>query len=184
MKNSKFTFILSIIAILYFLFMGTGKAISAEKTIRIGSPFPSGHILTDAAEKFKELIEKRSGGRIAVQFEFGTKSEEEIIRLNSAGEVEMQSNGTQFLQIFAPPYYFFTGPYVMKDFDHYMRVWNGKLGQQAQAEMAKNGNMKYLGTIYRGVRQTTTKKPLYMPADVSGLKLRLPVIPSWIAVWK
>ncbi|UCH08311.1 MAG: TRAP transporter substrate-binding protein, partial [Deltaproteobacteria bacterium] len=75
-------------------------------------------------------------------------------------------------------------PYVMKDFDHYMRVWNGKLGQQAQAEMAKNGNMKYLGTIYRGVRQTTTKKPLYMPADVSGLKLRLPVIPSWIAVWK
>ena len=43
----------------------------------------------------------------------------------------MQSNGTNFLEVYAPPYYFFTGPYVMKDFDHYMRVWNGKLGQQA-----------------------------------------------------
>jgi TRAP-type C4-dicarboxylate transport system substrate-binding protein len=65
-----------------------------------------------------------------------------------------------------------------------MRVWNGKLGQQAMAEMEKNGNLKYLGTIYRGQRQTTAKKPLYTPADVYGLKLRLPVLPTWIAIWK
>jgi hypothetical protein len=39
MKNAKISFILSITAILCFLFVGTGKAISAEKTIRIGSPF-------------------------------------------------------------------------------------------------------------------------------------------------
>jgi hypothetical protein len=45
------------------------------------------------AEKFKELIERGSGGRIAVQFEIGTKSEEEINKLNSAGALEMQSNG-------------------------------------------------------------------------------------------
>ena len=153
-------------------------------TIRIGSPFKTGHILVDAADKFKELVESRSGGRLAVQIDAGTKAEIEINKLNSAGELEMQSNGTNFLELYAPPYYFFTGPYVMKDFDHYMRVWNGKLGQQAQAEMEKNGKLKYLGTIYRGQRQTTAKKPLYTPADVYALKLRLPPIPSWMAVWK
>ena len=42
MKKLKVGFILSIIAILCFLFVGTGKAISAEKTIRIGSPFKPG----------------------------------------------------------------------------------------------------------------------------------------------
>ena len=63
MKNLRIGFVLSIIAILCFLFMGTGKAISAEKTIRLGSPFKTGHILVDAAEKFKELVEKESGGR-------------------------------------------------------------------------------------------------------------------------
>jgi TRAP-type C4-dicarboxylate transport system substrate-binding protein len=169
---------------LCFLSVGVVKAISAEKTIRIGSPFPRGHILVDAAEKFKELIEGGSGGRIAVQFEIGTKSEEEIIKLNSTGALEMQSNGTMFLQVYAPPYYFFTNPYHMKDFEHYMRVWDGKLGQQAQAEMEKNGNLKFLGTVYRGMRQTTAKKPLYTPADAYNLKLRLPVLPTWIAVWK
>jgi TRAP-type C4-dicarboxylate transport system substrate-binding protein len=30
----------------------------------------------------------------------------------------------------------------------------------------------------------TTKKPVYTPVDVRGLKLRLPNIPTWMAVWK
>ncbi len=184
MKSLRIGFILSIIAVLCFLFIGTGKAVSAEITIRIGSPFKSGHVLIDAAEKFQELIESGSGGRIAVKFEIGTKSEEEIVNLNSAGAFEIQANGTQFLQLKAPPYYFFTNPYVMKDFEHYMRVWDGKLGQQACAELEKNGNVKFLGTVYRGQRQTTAKKPIYTPADVYGVKMRLPGIPPWIAVWK
>lgn len=58
MKNQKLMFILSVIAFLCFLSVGSGKAISAEKTICIGSPFKPGHILVDAAEKFKDLLEK------------------------------------------------------------------------------------------------------------------------------
>jgi tripartite ATP-independent transporter DctP family solute receptor len=184
MKKLRTGFILSIIAILCYLFAGAGMAISAEKTIRLGSPFKPGHILVDAAEKFKELVEKESGGRIAVQFDIGTKSEEEVNKLNSAGALEMQSNGTMYVEKYAPAYYFVSAPYVMKDWNHYMRVWNGKLGQQAQAQMEKNGYMKFLGSINRGVRQTTAKKPLYTPADVYGLKLRLPVLPTWVAIWK
>ena len=79
-----------------------GRAISAEKTIRIGSPFKTGHILVDAAEKFKELVEKGSGGRIEVQFDIGTKSEEETNKMNSAGALEMQSNGTMYVEKYAP----------------------------------------------------------------------------------
>jgi tripartite ATP-independent transporter DctP family solute receptor len=185
MKTRTAIFILAVGLALGLFFVGTEKAMSAEKiVIRIGSPFKAGHILVDAAEKFKELVETRSSGRIAVQFDLGTKSEEEINKLNSAGTLEMQSNGTMYVEKFAPAYYFVSVPYVMKDWDHYMRVWNGKLGQQAQAQMEKNGNMKFLGSINRGVRQTTAKKPLYTPADVYNLKLRLPVLPTWVAVWK
>jgi len=188
MKGIRFGLVLSTIAVFCFLVAWAGMAPSVkaqDKTvIRVGSPFKAGHILVDAAEKFKELVTQRSAGRIEVQIDAGSKAEIEINKLNSAGGLEMQSNGTNFLEAYAPPYYFFTGPYVMKDFGHYMRAWDGKLGQQAQAEMEKNGKLKYLGTVYRGLRQTTAKKPLYTPADVSNLKLRLPPIPSWIAVWK
>jgi tripartite ATP-independent transporter DctP family solute receptor len=190
MRTAKLGFILSILALSCFLFAcaETGPTVKPaaqagkKTTIRIGSPFKGG-IVVEAAEKFKELVEKGSGGRIEVKIDAGTKSEEAICKANRTGEIEMQSNGTWFLQDYAPPYYFFTGPYVMKDFDHYVRVWNGKLGQQARAQLEKN-DLKHLGTVYRGLRQMTTKKPAYTPADVYGLKLRLPNIPTWMAVWK
>jgi len=156
---------------------------SDKVVIRVGSPFKAGSIMVDAAEKFKELVTQGSGGRIEVQIDAGTKSEEDINTLNRTGKIEMQSNGTMFLQVYAPPYYFFTGPYVMKDFEHYMRVWDGRLGQAARAQLEKN-DLKYLATIYRGLRQMTTKKPVYTPADVYGLKLRLPNVPTWMVVWK
>jgi len=188
MKASKIGLVFSVLALACFLCAcaETAPVAKSDKktTIRLGSPFKQGHILVDAAEKFKELAKQRSGGTIDVQFDVGTKSEEEVNKLNSAGTLAMQSNGTMYIEKFAPAYYFVSAPYVMKDFDHYMRVWNGKLGQQAQVEMAKNGNLKFLGSINRGVRQTTAKKPLYTPADVYNLKLRLPVLPTWVAIWK
>ncbi len=190
MRTARLGFILSMIALSCFLFACAETAPTVKPTappgkkttIRIGSPFKGG-IVVEAAEKFKEIVEKGSGGRIEVKIDAGTKAEIEINKLNRAGELEMQSNGTAFLEYYAPPYYFFTGPYVMKDFDHYMRAWNGKLGEQARAQLEKN-DLKYLATIYRGLRQTTAKKPLYTPADAYNLKLRLPPIPSWMAVWK
>ena len=188
MKGIRIGFILSTVAVFCFLLgcaeMAPTVKPEKEPTIRVGSPFKAGHILVDSAEKFKELVTQRSGGRIAVQIEAGTKSEEEINKLNSTGALETQSNGTMFIQVYAPPYYFVSGPYVMKDFDHYMRVWDGKLGRQAQAQMEQNGNLKFLGTVYRGLRQSTAKKPIYTPADAYNLKLRLPVLPTWIAIWK
>ncbi len=164
---------------------GAAPAAAGDKiTIRIGSPFKPGHILVDAAQKFKELAEQRSGGRIAVTIDAGTKSEEQIAELNSKGELEMQSNGHRSLEVGAPQYFFFNAPYVMKDFDHFMRVWEGKLGEAARAQVEAKGNAKFLGIVYRGLRQTTANKPIYTPADVYGLKLRLPNVATWMAAWK
>ena len=187
MKAYKVGLVFSVLALACFLCACAETAPSvkpeSKTTIRIASPFKSGTIVVDAAEKFKQVVEKGSGGRIEVRIDAGAKAEIDINKMNRAGEIEMQSNGTNFLELYAPPYYFFTAPYVMKDFDHYMRAWNGKLGQQARAQLEKN-DLKYLATIYRGLRQMTTKKPVYTPADVYNLKLRLPPIPTWMAVWK
>jgi TRAP-type C4-dicarboxylate transport system substrate-binding protein len=162
----------------------TSSSAADKISIRVGSPFKAGHILVDAAEKFKELVTQGSGGRIEVQIDAGTKSEEDINTLNSSGALEAQLNGGRPLEVFAPQYFFLNAPYVMKDFDHLMRVFNGKLGEAAQAQGEQKGNVKIVGVVYRGLRQTTAKKPIYTPADVYGLKLRLPNVPTWVAVWK
>ncbi len=183
MKTARWIPIFSILS-LAFLLVALPAAAQDKTVIRVGSPFKAGHILVDAAEKFKELVTQGSGGRIEVQIEFGTKSEEDINTLNSTGALDVQLNGGRPLEMFAPQYFFLNAPYVMKDFDHLMRVFNGKLGQAAQAQGEQKGNVKIVGVVYRGLRQTTANKPIYTPADVYGLKLRLPNVPTWVAVWK
>jgi TRAP-type transport system periplasmic protein len=183
MKTSRICFFAACVAVTGMI-LGWGFAAAADKTIRLASPFKSGHILVDAGEKFKEIIEKGSGGKIAVQVQAGAGSEEDINTWCSEGKVEMQATGGRPLEVSAPQYFFFNAPYVMKDFEHFMRVWNGPLGKKAREQVEKSGSQMYLGIVYRGLRQTTSKKPLYTPADVHGLKLRLPTVKTWIAVWK
>ncbi len=183
MKANKLRVVIPAV-IFMFLFTAYSAFGQEKKVIRVGSPFKAGHILVDAGEKFKELMEKESGGRFQVEIQAGVASEENINDWNSQGKIEMQSNGHRCLEIYAPKYFFFNAPYVMKDLNHFMRVWDGNLGKKAREEVEKNGNVKMLEIVYRGLRQTTAKIPLYTPADAYNMKLRLPTVKTWIAVWK
>jgi TRAP-type C4-dicarboxylate transport system substrate-binding protein len=188
MKNSRLIVLLILTAVCTLICScaGINSAATSEKktTIRWASPFKPGHTLVETGNTFKEIVAKESGGRLQVEVQAGVGSEEEINDWCSLGKVEMQATGGRPLEVSAPQYFFFNAPYVMKDFDHFMRVWQGSLGKQARELVEKNGNQKYLGIVYRGLRQTTSKKPLYTPADFYMLKLRLPTVKTWIAVWK
>jgi tripartite ATP-independent transporter DctP family solute receptor len=174
----------SVIFIFCLVFAMTVQAAESKTTIRLASPFEVGHILVEASEKFKELVEKESGGEIEVQVQPALGSEEEVNEWCSEGKVEMQATGGRPIEVSASQYFFFNAPYVMKDFEHFMRVWESPLGMKARDLVEENGNMIYLGIVYRGLRQTTSNKPIYTPEDVYMLKLRLPTVKTWIAVWK
>ncbi len=172
------------ILILSVLLVGVVQA--AEVTIRLGSAFEPAHILCQAAQKFKELVEERSSGAIEVQLFLGgvMGSEEECTEAVSIGALEMQAGGGLPIKTFAPQYYFFDSPYVMKDWGHFQRVWASPLGEKAREELIKNGNIMYLGIVYRGLRHLTANKPVYTPDDLKGIKLRLPQLPTWVKVWE
>ncbi|WP_369018736.1 TRAP transporter substrate-binding protein [Thermatribacter velox] len=179
---------LLIIAVLSLCLIFSSSLISAQEkvTIRLASAFEPEHILCKTAEKFKELVESQSGGAIKVELFLGgvMGSEEEITESVSIGAVEAQVGGGLPIKTFAPDYYFFDSPYVMKDWEHFKRVFYGELGQKMREEIEKKGNTMYLGIVYRGLRHFTSNKPVRTPDDVKGIKLRLPQLPTWIAVWK
>jgi len=154
MKSPRFIVLFMLIAVCSWVCScaGTTPTATPEKktTIRLASPFKPGHTLVETGNKFKELVEKGSTGRLMVEVQAGVGSEEEINDWCSQGKVEMQATGGRPLEVSAPQYFFFNAPYVMKDFDHFMRVWQGSLGKQARELVEKNGNQKYLGIVYRG----------------------------------
>lgn len=152
--------------------------------INAETAFKEGHILSDFLLQFEDAIERRSRGKISVNVVSGINSEEDVNIMCSEGAIDMQATGGEPLEVFSPEYFFFNAPYVIMDYDHFLRVWNGPIGSDAKALIEANGNMISVGTVYRGLRQMTSNIPITGPDDIVDLKLRLPGVPTWITVWE
>jgi TRAP-type C4-dicarboxylate transport system substrate-binding protein len=180
---------LSILTLLVVLF-GNNVAYARPKptiTLRVVTPFASGHILADTALKFKEELEKRSNN-ITVTVQTGVLNEQTINpatrSCNPAERVgEVVFTGGQPIQDYAPQYFFFNGPYVIRDFEHLQSVWRSDIGDDMVEQLESNGGFVAFPPVYRGFRQFTSNRPISTPADFSGMKLRLPPVPDWMSVW-
>ena len=175
---------LVLIMILVLIF-GLGTLVEAKTIIRVGTAYENDHIHTRVAQKFKDLVEKMTD-KIEVQiFPSGSLgSEEEILQQINSKSIEMQSGGFMAVDSFANEYGFFDTPYAWKSFNHWMNAWNSKLGEAARQRIAEKGNTAFLGVIYVGMRQTTANKPLVKVEDFRGLKIRVPMVPAWVEIWK
>jgi TRAP-type C4-dicarboxylate transport system substrate-binding protein len=76
-------------------------------------------------------------------------------------------------------------PFLIEGWDHKMRVWESDLVQEETIPRTiEEGNQRPLGRpVYRGQRQTLTKKPVREPADIEGVNIRMPEIDSWVEIW-
>lgn len=194
MKNGMNARVFLFSAALIFCIAGSPHAGELEKhfmcnkkpklVIKAETAFKSGHILSDFLEKFKQIVENDSKGKIAVNIVSGVNSEEAVNIMCSDGRIDLQATGGEPLEVFSPDYFFFNAPYVIKDYDHFLRVWGGDIGNAAQEQIEENGNMISIGTVYRGLRQMTSNIPILGPEDIVDLELRLPGVPTWIAVWE
>ncbi|KUK13945.1 MAG: TRAP-type transport system periplasmic protein [bacterium] len=173
-----------VVIVSLLLVIGFSALAYAQVTIKAATPFPKGHIITEAMENFKAIIEENTKGKIKIELEIQKDSEEGVNDKCSKGEVDMQFTGGRALEVFAPQYFFMNAPFVLKDHEHFYRIMKGPIGEKAKAQILEKGNMYTLGYLYRGYRQMTSNKPILDLKDIEGLKLRLPVVPTWIKVWE
>lgn len=189
MKTPFRTALSVLIALALLTPLGSSPALAHRDpvTIRVVTPFASGHILAQTALKFEEELEKRAR-HINVTVEAGVLNEQTINpAMQSCNPAERRGEimftGGQPIQDYAPAYFFFNGPYVIRDFDHLKAVWNSDIGDDMVELIEDNGNYVVFDPVYRGFRQFTSNSPINTPADFVGLKLRLPPVPDWQAVW-
>jgi TRAP-type C4-dicarboxylate transport system substrate-binding protein len=174
---------------LMFAAFSIAEASAAPKvTVRIATPFATGHILADTALKFKEVLEAGPSNHFTAVVSISVLNEQTInpqmTACSASSRVaDIMLTGGQPIQDWAPAYFFFNGPYVIEDYAHFQRVWASDLGDEARDLIGQNGNLSSLGTVYRGFRQFTSNAPINGPADFVGLDLRLPPTPDWVAVW-
>jgi TRAP-type transport system periplasmic protein len=80
-----------------------------------------------------------------------------------------------------PAWSIVTTPYVFRDHVHMKKVFASDVGKELFAMMEKQMGIKVLSVPYIGVRHLglKTKKKVMTPADLAGVKLRMPPGEGW-----
>lgn len=135
--------------------------------------------------RFKELVEDRSEGQLEVNLfpdaVLGTELENlEQVKVN---EVQMSIFGDNLVGQLAPEFGPTIVPFIFKSVDDVFEAWDGELGALIKEAVETNGNQYVVALQERGARNLTASKAVNSPADLAGLKIRVPEISSWLTMW-
>ena len=131
-----------------------------------------------AAARWKELVEQRTGGRYRVKLvtnaslSGGSQSGE--LQDVRRGNLEASLESTILLSTIDPRWAVFSFPMLMPSHKVANAVCDGPVGQEM---LARLGEQNLVGLAYgvNGFRQiTNNQRPIRTPADLKGLKIRLP----------
>jgi TRAP-type C4-dicarboxylate transport system substrate-binding protein len=80
-----------------------------------------------------------------------------------------------------PAWSILTSAYLFRDANHLSRFWAGDLGAQFKKQAEGEAKVRILGPTFFGTRQVglKPKKKISTPADLAGIKLRMPPGDAW-----
>jgi tripartite ATP-independent transporter DctP family solute receptor len=135
----------------------------------------AGYPNTIAMDKFAELLNQKSGGKIKLKmYHAGTLgSQPDAIEQVRLGGLEIANFSLGPIGPIVPEANVVSLPFIFKDTDHVWRVLEGKAGEMINAGLEKKGLIS-LAWYDGGARSFyNSKKPIKTPADVAGMKIRV-----------
>lgn len=128
-----------------------------------------------AAEKFKELAEKYTDGKVKVEVYPNSqlyKDKEELEALQLGAVQMLAPSNSKFGPIGIREFEVFDLPYILPDLPTLRKVTDGPLGARLLKLLDAKG-MTGLAYWDNGFKQMTANKKLIAPADYKGLKFRI-----------
>jgi len=133
---------------------------------------------------FKDSLDKSAPGEFDVQinlngalFKQGTEP-----AAMARGNLELSAISAQDVAKILPEYSIFTAGYLIRDPDHQQKVFNGPIGAEMYKAVAEKMDIQILAVGYLGSRQVNLReaKAVKVPADLKGIKLRMPASKEWL----
>jgi C4-dicarboxylate-binding protein DctP len=128
-----------------------------------------------AAEKFKELAEKYTNGKVKVEVYPNStlyKDKEELEALQLGAVQMLAPSNSKFGPIGVREFEVFDLPYILPDLPTLRKVTDGPLGERLLKKLESKG-MTGLAYWDNGFKQMSANKKLVTPEDYKGLKFRI-----------
>ena len=159
-----------------------GMASAQEKTIKFANQNSAGHPIVLGMEKFKEVVEAKSGGKIKVNIFVGGAlgNDQANVSALQGGSLEMVSMNSGILASQVKDFAVYDFPFMFANEKEADAVVDGPFGHKMHEKLLDKGIVG-LGYYELGFRNlTNSKRAINKVADIDGLKLR--VIPNPINV--
>lgn len=145
---------------------------STTTILKLGHGLPTDHPVHDAMQFMADRVKQLSGDQLEISiYPAGMiGSEAECLKQVQNGQLDMSKTSTAVLESSVPEMAALSAPYVFRDADHFWKTLNGHVGREL-AEKPKG--MRGIAYFDSGERSFyTTKKTIYKPDDLKGLKIR------------
>ena len=179
-----FTKIKGLAAVTCVAALASSAAFAQEMTLKLGHLANEQNAWHLAAVKFGEELSTLTDGRIAVEVFPNESLGKEIDLINGMqlGTVDMTITG-ESLQNWAPMAALLAVPYAYKSLDHMDEVASGEIGEQIKQQIIEKAQVRPIAFFARGPRNLTSQRPITSPADLDGMKMRVPNVPLFVDVW-
>ncbi|HQK78811.1 MAG TPA: TRAP transporter substrate-binding protein DctP [Syntrophales bacterium] len=152
-----------------------------------------GHILAESTAHHRnmiwaaEQIQRTFKGKYKLQVMprglMGT-TDAQVIEGFQTGNVQMAYLSFGHLKEIYPPLSIGAGPFVFRDFHHWLAFRDSALYRELEAGFEAKTGMKVLGLAYYGQRHVTTRTPLSGAEGLDGLAIRVPNIPIIVLTFR
>lgn len=156
-----------------------------EKLIKIGVVTPEDTALTDAAIKFKDVVESETDGSIKVEvYPNGQLGEEsDMIDNMQLGSQEAAIISSLIVANSVPVFDVLNYPYMMPDMNKTSEILNGEIGNDLAGELEPVG-MKGLSFMSQGYYMVTNNvKPIENLEDFKNLTIRTVEMPTIMDIY-
>jgi tripartite ATP-independent transporter DctP family solute receptor len=166
------------------LITGSLAFAQAPNSIRLAVGDPIHSSVGVAAEHFKELVETATEGRVSVEiFPDGVLfggDQNAAVNMLQDGSLDALILSTSVYASFEPRMNAISLPYLFNDYDEFTGYLEGEPGQTLLASLDRL-NTEGLALMIRTFRHITNSRgPIETPADLQGLRLRVPNNRLWV----
>jgi len=157
------------------------------RAIRMGYVMGAGGAADKAAGDFARIVAERSKGALTVQNFPGGQlgGERDMVESVQLGSIQVGFFGSYLIGNIVPEWgQVLDTPYLIRSQEHFRKIVDGPLAKPMYDALLQRKGLRHVAWCNRGPRHLTTNRAVTTPADLRGMKLRVPELETYVAAWR
>lgn len=158
-----------------------------EFKLKLGTDLPISHSVNVRLKEAIDAIAAETNGRVAIQLFPNNQlgSDTDMMSQVRSGALELATFPGTVMSTLIPATAIAGVGFAFPSYDKVWAAMDGELGGHIRKNIEKVNLVPFDRVWDNGYRQiTTSTRPILTPEDLKGFKIRVPVVPLWVSMFK